>query len=74
MNGTLIHRKLQRHISLNCSYSPGMGNFNITIFNHFHKGIPLTAAYKDAVILNTATDPENLQGNASVLAVAALQP
>eukprot|EP00983_Pelagomonas_calceolata_P029043 909994-Pelagomonas_calceolata.AAC.1 len=72
-----------------------MGDFNITILNHYLNKIPwnqdkryilqyynhtdlaageitkeliegilLTAAYKDAVILTTATDPETLQGHA----------
>eukprot|EP00983_Pelagomonas_calceolata_P019733 622892-Pelagomonas_calceolata.AAC.1 len=31
------------------------------------EGILLTAAYKDAVILTTATDPETLQGHAVTL-------
>eukprot|EP00983_Pelagomonas_calceolata_P038031 1136642-Pelagomonas_calceolata.AAC.1 len=77
MNETLIRRNLQKYISLNRFYSPGMGNFNITILNHYLtageitkeliEGILLTAAYEDAVILTTATDPETLQGHAVTL-------
>eukprot|EP00967_Tisochrysis_lutea_P083400 scaffold115895_cov18-Tisochrysis_lutea.AAC.1 len=39
MNETLIQRNLQR-ISLNYFYSPGIGNFNIMILNHYPSKIP----------------------------------
>eukprot|EP00983_Pelagomonas_calceolata_P052542 1142878-Pelagomonas_calceolata.AAC.1 len=82
MNETLIQRNLQR-ISLNYFYSPGIGNFNIMILNHYPSKIPwnqdrryilqyynhrdLPAAYKDAVILATTRDLGTLQGHAVTL-------
>eukprot|EP00983_Pelagomonas_calceolata_P000457 15524-Pelagomonas_calceolata.AAC.1 len=40
MNETRLNRNLQRHNSLNRFYSPGMGNVNIMILNHYLSKIP----------------------------------
>eukprot|EP00983_Pelagomonas_calceolata_P060848 1146551-Pelagomonas_calceolata.AAC.1 len=97
LNETLIHRNLQKCISLSLQLS-WHRKFQHVILNHYPSKIPwkqdkryilqhynhtdlaageitqelvegilLTAAYKDAIILTTATNPETLHGHATTL-------